>query len=308
LQQLKSMKANQALQPKIAEIRKKYGNNQQEQMVAMQALYKEYGVNPASGCLPLVIQLPVLYGLFYALEGVLGKAPTLAAINSRLYPFVQPFAHMPNINLEWFAWLHNVVPAWSGTISLGAPDPTHILPILAGLATFVQLRMSQARTTTSAPANDPTAQSMKMMQYVMPFVTVFIGWNFAAGLALYWTVSYIFQAVQQYFVTGWGALLTAPNLKNDLASDKGSSNKVVEARSSSSESRQRERAVQKKVTVPATETSESSIDTDDADEEAIESRTRNETRGSGSSQYNRRRQRGSSASARRRSSAQRSRG
>lgn len=309
LQQLKSMKANQALQPKIAELKKKYANNQQEQMVAMQALYKEYGVNPASGCLPMVIQLPVLYGLFYALEFVVGKTTTLADINSRLYPFVQSFAHMPNIYLNWFTFLKPLDPALPWAISLGSPDPTHILPILAGLATFVQLRMSQARNaTTTAAANDPTAQSMKMMQYVMPFVTVFIGWNFAAGLALYWTVSYIFQAFQQYFVTGWGALLTAPNLKNDLAPDKGSSNKVVEARSSSSESRQRERAVQKKVTVPATESSESSIDTDDTDEEAIESRTRNETRGGGSSQYNRRRQRGSSASARRRSSAQRSRG
>lgn len=304
LQQLKSMKANQALQPKMAEIRKKYANNQQEQMVAMQALYKEYGVNPASGCLPLVIQLPVLYGLFYALEGVLGKSPSLAAINARLYPFVQPFAHMPNIYLNWFTFLN---PAWH--ISLGAPDPTHVLPILAGLATFVQLRMSQARTaTTTAAANDPTAQSMKMMQYVMPFVTVFIGWNFAAGLALYWTVSYTFQAVQQFFVTGWGALLTAPNLKKDLAPEKGSDKKVVEAKSSSSESRQR--AVQKKVTVPATEASESSIDTDtdEETEETMESRPRNETRGSGPTQYNRRRQRGSSASARRRSSAQRSRG
>jgi YidC/Oxa1 family membrane protein insertase len=202
-------------------------------------------------------------------------------------------------------FLKPLYPLWPWTISLGAPDPTHILPILAGLATFVQLRMSQARTTTTtAAANDPTAQSMKMMQYVMPFVTIFIGWNFAAGLALYWTVSYTFQAVQQYFVTGWGALLTTPNLKKDLAPDNSSRNKVVEAKSSGSESRQR--AVQKKVTVPATETNESSIDTD-MDEESIESRLRNETRGSGPSQYNRRRQRGSS-SARRRSSAQRERG
>jgi YidC/Oxa1 family membrane protein insertase len=304
LQQLKSMKANQLLQPKMAEIKKKYANNQQEQMMAIQALYKEHGVNPAAGCLPLFIQLPVLYGLFYALEVVVGKATTLAAINSRLYPFVQPFAHMPNTNLEWFTFLN---PHWY--ISLAAPDPTHILPILAGLATFVQLRMSQTRTTTAAAANDPTVQSMKMMQYVMPFVTVFIGWNFAAGLALYWTVSYIFQAVQQYFVTGWGALLTTPNLKKDLAPAK-ESNKEVEARSTSSESRQRERAAQKKVTVPATEVSEeASADTDTTEEASVESesRPRNETRGSGPSQYNRRRQRGSSASARRRSSAQRSR-
>ncbi len=301
LQQLKSMKANQALQPKIAEINKKYANDQQAKMQAMQALYKEYGVNPASGCLPLVIQLPVLYGLFYALEGVLGKSPSLEAINARLYPFVQPFTHMPNINLEWFTFLN---PHWY--ISLGAPDPTHILPILAGLATFVQLRMSQARNpNTNAPANDPTTQSMKMMQYVMPFVTVFIGWNFAAGLALYWTVSYIFQAVQQYFVTGWGALLTTPNLKKDVETEKNSNTTVVEAANpeKSREKRQRERAIPQRVEVPAAEIGEPSVQDD-----PIESRLRTETRGSGPTQYNRRRQRGSSASARRRGSAQKSRG
>jgi YidC/Oxa1 family membrane protein insertase len=305
LQQLKSMKANQVLQPKMAEIKKKYANNQQEQMLAMQALYKEHGFNPAAGCLPMFIQLPVLYGLFYALEFVVSNKTSLANINSRLYPFVQPFAHLPNIQLEWFTFLNH---AWH--FSLGAPDPTHVLPILAGLATFVQLRMSQARNaaTSTAAANDPTAQSMKMMQYVMPFVTVFIGWNFAAGLALYWTVSYAFQAVQQYFVTGWGALLTTPDLKKDLAPGNSGSNKVVEAKSASSESRQRERPIQKKVTVPATETSELDTETDtDTDDASIESRSRTDMRGSGPSQYNRRR-RGSSASARRRSSPQRSRG
>jgi YidC/Oxa1 family membrane protein insertase len=307
LQQLKSMKANQVLQPKMAEIKKKYAHNQQEQMMAMQALYKEHGFNPAAGCLPMVIQLPVLYGLFYALEFVVSNKTSLANINSRLYSFVQPFAHMPNTNLEWFTFLN---PHWY--ISLAQPHNV-VLAILAGAVTFVQLRMSQVRNAGKTPASsDPTAQSMKMMQYVMPFMTVFFAWEFASGLALYWIVSYAFQAIQQYFVTGWGDLLTVPNLKNGLALAGSSDNKVVEAKSTSSESRQRERPSQKRVTVPPTETSEiseSSTDTDTVtNEEAIESRPRTETRGSGPSQYNRRRQRGSSASARRRSGAQRSRG
>jgi YidC/Oxa1 family membrane protein insertase len=77
LQQLKSMKATQALQPQMAEIRKKYAKDQQAQAVAMQALYKEYGVNPVAGCLPLLVQLPVLYGLFYALNNVFRLPATL---------------------------------------------------------------------------------------------------------------------------------------------------------------------------------------------------------------------------------------
>lgn len=208
LQQLKSMKATQALQPEMAEVRKKYAKDQQAQAIAMQELYKKYGVNPLAGCLPLVIQLPVLYGLFYALSGIFRTSVhTLSAINENLYPFVPHFTKYPDVYLNWFTFLGP-----NFHISLGNPDPTHVLPILAGLATFIQLRMSMPKNQPKAAANDPTAQSTRMMQYFMPLITVFFGWQFPAGLALYWTVSSVFQAVQQYFVTGWGALLTTPKL------------------------------------------------------------------------------------------------
>ena len=74
----------------------------------MQSLYKEYGVNPVAGCLPLVIQLPVLYGLFYALNNVLRLPSNLTTpdqklhyINSLLYAFVPRFTTFPNIDLNW---------------------------------------------------------------------------------------------------------------------------------------------------------------------------------------------------------------
>src|SRR5437868_7981530 len=74
LKQLKSMKATQALQPQLQEIKKKY-KDQRAQMEATQALYKEYGMNPLGGsCLPLLVQMPVLFGLFYALSSVLHDA------------------------------------------------------------------------------------------------------------------------------------------------------------------------------------------------------------------------------------------
>lgn len=214
LKQLKSTKATQAIQPQLAEVRKKY-KDQKEQYQAMQALYKEYGVNPAAGCLPLLIQLPVLWGLFYGFRAVLTDASLkgdtalhtqgLQQLNNFIYPFLPHFSAFPNVDLNWFTFLN---PHWF--IALGQPDPTHILPILAGLATFIQLRMSQPKNTVGA--KDTMTQQMKMMQYIMPFFTVFIAWGFAAGLALYWTTSSVFGMVQQYFVTGWGALLITPNI------------------------------------------------------------------------------------------------
>src|SRR6266567_2054522 len=183
LKQLKSMKATQALQPQMAEVRKKY-KDQRAQAEAMQALYKEYGINPLGGCLPLVVQMPVLFGLFYALSTVLRNAKTVQDINKILYPFIPPFHHFPNIDLNWFTFISP-----SLHFSLGAPDPTHILPILAALATFLQLRMSQPKN--AAAANDSMSQQMKIMQLI---------------------------------VTGWGSLLVTPDFLGSKGNNNGKSN------------------------------------------------------------------------------------
>ncbi len=249
LRQLKSTKASQAVQPRIAEIRKKYAKDQQTQMQEIQKIYKEYGVNPLAGCLPLVIQLPVLYGLFFAFRAVLDDFSVkgdnvlhtqgLQRLNGFLYPFLPlHFNTFPNINLGWFAIFNS---HWF--ISLGAPDPTHILPILAGLATFVQLRMSQARST--AGAKDAMSQQMQMMSYFMPLITVFFAWQFAAGLALYWTTTSVFGMVQQYFVTGWGSLLVLPKLGGSLGGGSTSSSGDGNSKSYTGDQRKESQALQK---------------------------------------------------------------
>lgn len=221
LKQLKSTKATQAIQPQVAAIRKKHDKDPRAQQQAMSALYKESGVNPIAGCLPLIVQLPVLYGLFYALNGVLGN-PILhnaahTGINDIIYPFLPHFAALPNINLNWFTFLNS---AWH--FSLGHPDPTHVLPILAGLATFVQLRMSQPKSTSTS--KDMMTQQMQTVQFIMPFITVFFAWTFPAGLAVYWTTTSLFSIVQQYFVTGFGSLLSPINVMGLFGGNKNSTN------------------------------------------------------------------------------------
>lgn len=310
LQQLKSTKATQSLQPQMQELKKKHANDQQAQALALQNLYKEYGVNPLAGCLPLLVQLPVLYGLYFALNTSV-HAKNLHDLNANIYPFVPHFSKLPTFMFDWFTWLSFLNPIlhldWTWQFPLNAPDPTHILPIVAGLATFIQLRMSQPKplpTTDGKPLPpDPTQQSMKMMQYIMPFFTVFIGWTFVSGLALYWTVSSVFQAVQQYFVTGWGGLLTTPKLKKEIGSTptstSNSNNSSSNGRMNSTVSRSQKATV--------VESDNGAVKRSGNTATQLGTTPKLAENGSANSSSYNRRPRGSSASARRRSGSQKSR-
>lgn len=174
--QLQSSKAMQEIGPEIQRIQREFRGEPAVMQQKMSALYKERGVNPYASCLPLLVQLPFIYGLYGALNAILRDSKVTAhSLNEQLYFFVKPIfgphglTHLPDTHFLG--------------ITLAQIDPTHILPILAALLTFIQLRMSLKRNQSQAvkPANgapDPNAATMKMMQYIMPFFTLFIGWTF----------------------------------------------------------------------------------------------------------------------------------
>lgn len=208
--QLQSSRAMQALQPEVKKLQQQYKGDQQAFVRAQQALYREHGVSMMGGCLPMLIQLPFLYGLYYSLYTALlapksgghplppaeVPAAMLKQINADIYPFL-PHLTLHTLPATTFLWTN-----------LASPDPFWILPILAGVLTFLQLRMAQPvrKPTPPGQKQDSTAQAMTSMQYVMPFITVFIGISFPSGLAFYWCISTAFSAVQQYLLTGWGSL------------------------------------------------------------------------------------------------------
>jgi YidC/Oxa1 family membrane protein insertase len=200
--QLRSSKAMQELAPQLKELQAKYRSDPQRLMAEQQSLYKAHGVNPVQGCLPLLIQLPFLYALYYSFFAVLKPSGTpaqqLYTINhDYIYPFLPHLTALPNTHFLW--------------MNLALPDPTHILPILAGALTFLQLRMAMPYRPKAqrTGASDPTTQATSTMQYIMPLFTIFIGWTFPSGLALYWCVTTLFSAVQQYFISGWGSLFVS---------------------------------------------------------------------------------------------------
>ena len=196
--QIRNQRAMQELAPAMNELKAKYGNDRtrlgQEQM----KLYQERGYNPAMGCLPILLQMPLLLAMYAAFT----QAPGLDGEQLRgiLIPFIpMPPGMGPSDHLDlaahWLPWI---------TGGLGHEDPLHILPILAGATQLISSVMFQPSVQ---PKNiDPQQKMMQSMQYYFPLLTVFIAWQLPAGLALYWVTTTVFGIVQQYFVSGWGQL------------------------------------------------------------------------------------------------------
>jgi YidC/Oxa1 family membrane protein insertase len=205
--QIRNQRAMQELAPAMNELKAKYGSDRQRLGQEQMKLYQERGYNPAMGCLPLLLQMPLLIAMYQAFI----QAPGLDGEQLRqiLMPFVPvpvgPTEHL-DLTAHWLPWINT--PG-----GLGDPDPLHVLPILAGLTQLVSSVMFQP---TIQPKNvDPQQKMMQSMQYYFPLLTVVFAWGFPSGLALYWVTSTLFGIVQQYFVSGWGQLPRfLPFLKN----------------------------------------------------------------------------------------------
>lgn len=156
--QIKSTKAMMELQPKMKALQEKYKDDKQRLNMELANLYKTEGVNPLAGCLPLLIQMPIMIGIFYGIRDY-------------------NYAAHPEI-VTSFLWLKDISQA----------DPTYILPVLSALTTFIQTKQTMPDTGN--------AQG-KIMGYFMPLFIGYISRTFPAGLVLYWVVMNIMQIAQQ---------------------------------------------------------------------------------------------------------------
>jgi YidC/Oxa1 family membrane protein insertase len=189
MRQLNSTKALQGMQPKIQELQKKYGKNQQKVQQEMMKLYKEAGVNPL-GCLwPMLVQFPVWIALYQSIMRALATTPeSLLDLFQHLYSWELVAQAIPLSS--HFLWLN-----------LGFPDNTLILAIIVGGSMWVQQKM------VTAPSPDPRQQSTSsMMLLMMPLMFALFTLMFPSGLALFWAVSNVIGIGMQYRITGWGYL------------------------------------------------------------------------------------------------------
>lgn len=186
--QYQSMKKMQAIQPQMKELQEKYGKDREKLAQKQMELYKEAGVNPAMGCLPLLLQMPVLFAFYYAL---LSLGPALE----------EPFLWIPDLSFPTFqqgmGWLQPLTPAH---LFSPAVWPYLILPVIYIVSQLLMQRMSQAATPSATPGSTNT------MMMLMPLMFGYITLITPAALTLYWVTSNVLQIIQQGLSTGWGGL------------------------------------------------------------------------------------------------------
>ena len=169
----------QRIQPKIKDIQTKHKDDRDQQAKALMELYKEHGVNPFTGILLLIIQIPILLTFYWVIRSGVGTAEITG-----LYSFIAAPQHINTVFL--------------GLINLASPNLIMILA--AALAQYLQARLAVYRNPSNTSAPTQAEKIARQMTFVGPIITILVFYNFPAALSLYWFVSAIFSAIQQYFV------------------------------------------------------------------------------------------------------------
>jgi YidC/Oxa1 family membrane protein insertase len=206
--QLRAAKKMQDLNPHLKNLKTKHKGDAKTLQQETMKLYKEHGVNPAAGCLPVIVQLPIIWGLYSTLQHIVTLKPDV--INKIVY-----FSSL-KLTKAWD-------PNFFG-VSLGS-NPSHlistigpvilIIPLLTALFQFIQSKMmfSQPKTQgalvvkTDEKKNDDFASAFQSQSmYIFPVMIGFFSWTFPIGLSLYWNTFTIFGIMQQYRISGLGGL------------------------------------------------------------------------------------------------------
>ncbi len=211
--QIVSSRRMQLLGPELKEIQKRYKGDRVKAQAAQQQLYKERGISPLSGCLPiLLVTLPLipLYTVFSA--GLSNYNPqammnifgfTIVDMHCAAAPIINAAGHVTNPCLDPVAFGVNwSLPLVAFTVG---PFGISVLGLVAGALMYVQSRLSLP-SGAMVDLNDPNQRIQRQMGAIFPLIYVFLGGTWPAGLLLYIIVSTIFSIIQQYLFTGWGGM------------------------------------------------------------------------------------------------------
>ncbi len=210
--QLKSAKKLAELRPQLDELKRKHQKDKQALAAAQMALYKQAGVNPAGGCLPSIIQIPIIIALYQSILILFDNHAGLSKINEILYPFVPhlgkiPDPHFLGLNLAnkpsefasagLFLLLVPVITAGLQFLQSKMMAPKKIAPLKQDTALERQDKLE---------TDDAMATMQSQMMFMMPLMIGFFSWQFPIGLAIYWNTFTIMGIIQQHYISGWGGL------------------------------------------------------------------------------------------------------
>ena len=213
--QIVSMKRMQLVQPELKELQKRYKGDRARFSQAQMELYKERGINPASGCLPMLLQLPLLLIIYQVIsQGFTNPDPT-----AMLTVFGVQVVDVQCVNGLGTAAYDPYVPCidttvnWLGGMDISKPQVLFTLPLIGGLSILALisagLQLIQSRMTM--PPSDPTYQDQnsrvqRQLVLFLPLISIVYGGFLPAGLFIYWIVTTVFGIAQQYLIVGWGSM------------------------------------------------------------------------------------------------------
>lgn len=230
LKQQKSAAKMQELQPLIQEIQRKYKNDREKQSQEMMKLYQEHKYNPASGCLPLLVQMPILISLFYVIKepftymfklssDKLENLKNMTVVGKGLYWQLEvpsdKAQELLNLKFQMEEIIGPIkfnlakVPTWNLSKLFGSEMSTYLpiflIPVLAIITTYLSTKMMSAKTNNVNNNNkkdeyDAAAAMQKNMLIMAPLMTGFISFQAPAALGLYWLTGNVFQILQQLFL------------------------------------------------------------------------------------------------------------
>jgi len=201
--QIKASSKMQKIAPHVANLKEKHKGDQKKQQEEMMKLYKEHGVNPAAGCLPTLIQLPVIISLYNVLNSTVSarSVASIDKINNILYfPFLK-------IDKIWDTSFFGL-----GLFETPSKMLTHapfvlILPVVAGLSQLVLSKMMMLEHASVQPKKDDFQSAFQSQSLIIfPLMIGFFSYTLPVGLSLYWITLNIFGILQQYLLVGVGSL------------------------------------------------------------------------------------------------------
>ncbi len=226
IKQFKSTAQMQEIQPIIKELQRKYKNDTAKLNEEMMKVYAEHKYNPASGCLPMLVQLPILFSLIYVVgqpltymlnksatevKALLDTVPEALRIKG-IYSQIGAINYHKIIDMDFFGFDLGLVPTWRPDILFGSQMaqylPLLLIPVLSVVTTLVSSKLMMIGTMKRNSSNGETkdgAQDMsvamqKNMMFIAPLMTLWVSFQFPAGLGLYWLVGNVFQIFQQLYL------------------------------------------------------------------------------------------------------------